>query len=82
MEPTSEVSSFHSMKLGIAWVLGCIVSYITQLSYVGNSDIKPPLPVVDPERSYRSGEKTAKSWEIRNSNIAHRIKLGETNIKF
>ena len=22
-----------------------------------NSDIKPPLPVVDPERFYRSGEK-------------------------
>jgi PAS domain S-box-containing protein len=24
---------------------------------VDNSDIKPPLPVVDPERFYRSGEK-------------------------
>jgi hypothetical protein len=39
----------------------------------GNSDIKPPLPVVDPERFYRSGEKTAKLWEIRNSNLNSRV---------
>jgi len=39
-----------------------------------NSDIKPPIQVVDPERFYRSGEKTAKAWEIRNSNIEIRNK--------
>jgi hypothetical protein len=31
-----------------------------------NSDIKPPLPVVDPERFYLPGEKTAKRLKIRN----------------
>lgn len=29
----------------------------TSWGYRNNSDIKPPLPVVDPERFYRSGEK-------------------------
>ena len=33
-----------------------------------NSDIKPPLLVVDPQRLYRPGEKTVKLWKIRNSN--------------
>jgi len=47
-----------------------------------NSDIKPPLAVVEPERFYRAEEKTAKSGRIRNTNIAHLIKLGETNMKF
>jgi len=37
---------------------------------------------MDSEMFYRLEEKAAKSWKIGNSNIAHRIKLGETNFKF
>jgi hypothetical protein len=41
---------------------------------IDNSDIKPPLQMVDAERFYRPGEKTANPWEIRNSNIEIRNK--------
>jgi hypothetical protein len=36
---------------------GGVVTYKQISRQHPNSDIKPPLPVVDPERFYRSGEK-------------------------
>jgi hypothetical protein len=46
----------------------------TCLAYPVNSDIKPPLLVVDPERLYRPEEKTVRLWKIRNPNIEIRNK--------
>jgi hypothetical protein len=39
------------------------------MKFINNSDIKPPLPVVDPERFYRPGENAENhgKHEIRNT---------------
>jgi hypothetical protein len=50
-------------------VILCYVIENLVLSARLNSDIMPPLPVVDAERFYRPREKATKSWKIRNSNI-------------
>jgi hypothetical protein len=47
------------MALTAYWSSGYMLNIRTGISgfSIFNSDIKPPLPVVDPERFYRSGEK-------------------------
>jgi len=40
-----------------------------QFDQLNNSGMKPPLPVVDPQRFYRSGEIIAAPWKIRNPNF-------------
>jgi hypothetical protein len=54
------IDIIKSIPYGINATCECFQNRLTARGEVPNSDIKPPLPVVDLERFFRPGEKTAK----------------------